>query len=100
MTIIEPNKQREQSYQFVYIAALLFTFAVSYIYLYNLNVSLKYQISVKEKEVQRFESSNADLRNELYSMLDIRNLDEVIKKHNLVQDKNPSYVEHRGLAKR
>ena len=80
--------------------ALFVLFSVLSIFLYNYNVNLKYGISDKEKAIQIFESANADLRNELYQKTDIKNLGNFAEKYNLVQEKNPGYMEHRALANR
>lgn len=79
---------------------LLILFSVLSIFLYNRNVSLRYDIGIKEGEIQNFEAQNADLRNELYNKTDVKNLSNFIQEHNLVQDKNPDYMEHRALANR
>ena len=100
MTIIEPNKSYFLQSSLLYFAAALLVLMVTGIYFYNLNVSLKYSVSMQEKEISRLETANADLRNEMYRILDLRNLSAVIQERNLVQDKNPDYLEYAMLANR
>jgi hypothetical protein len=46
------------------------------------------------------EVANADFRNQLYQILDSRNLAEFAAKQNLISEKNPAYLEHKSLAAR
>ena len=57
-------------------------------------------VSLQEKAIQDLEASNADLRNEMYRILDVRNLTALIQKQNLIQDKNPDYLEYAMLVNR
>lgn len=100
MTIIEPYKAKLQIREFIFIGALLLLFSVSCIFIYNINVNLKYGISVKDRASKELESMNAEVRNELLQKTDVRNLENFIKTHSLVQDKNPDYMEHKALANR
>ncbi len=100
MTIIEPNKNNLFQGIFAYFTGALIFLVVLSIYFYNLNVNLKFSISAQEKSIQQLEAENADLRNEMYRILDVRNLTALIQKQNLVQDKNPDYLEHAVLASR
>ncbi|MBI4992154.1 MAG: hypothetical protein HZB99_02960 [Candidatus Harrisonbacteria bacterium] len=98
MTIIEPTKNRYYTNEFLYIAVLILMLAIFNIRFYNSNVSLKYKISLQEKVVQKLEVTNADLRNQLYQILDSRNLSSIVDKQNLVSDKNPDYMTHNMLS--
>ena len=100
MTIIEPNKNNIFQGIFSYFIGSLLFFVVLSIYFYNLNVGLKFSVSTQEKAIQQLETSNADLRNEMYRILDVRNLTALIQKQNLIQDKNPDYLEYTMLANR
>lgn len=97
MTIIEPAKNRYAS-EFLYIGLLILISAIFSIYFYNLNVNLKYQISFQEKSLQELEAANADLKNQLYHILDSANLTVIVRKYNLIPDKNPDYFENKILA--
>lgn len=98
MTIIEPTKNKYYSSEFLYLVGLILIIAILNIYFYNLNVNLKYQISVYEKSLQQLDVANAEIKNQLYLMLDSKNLSSLIQKYNLVSDKNPDYFEHQILA--
>ncbi len=98
MTIIEPNKKYFLQASLLYFAAALLAFSIIGIYFYNLNVNLKYSMSMQEKEISRLETANADLRNQMYKILDLRNLTAVIQQRNLIQDKNPDYFAYAALA--
>lgn len=100
MTIIEPNKNYFLQSSLMYFAGAMLALMIAGIYFYNLNVTLKYGVSMQEKELRALETANADLRNEMYRILDVRNLTAVIKDRNLIQDKNPDYLEYAMLANR
>lgn len=100
MTIIEPAKNKYYLNEFSYLLIFILLAAIFSIHIYNLNVNLKYQTSILEKEIQKLESSNADLQNRLYKILDIHSLSSLIKKQNLISDKNPDYFESNALAAR
>lgn len=100
MTIIEPSKNHILSNSVLYFVGLLILCVIAGIYFYNLNVNLKYEVSMNGKAIQQLESANADLRNEMYKMLDAKNLTAIIRKQNLIQDKNPDYLEHAIFANR
>lgn len=100
MTIIEPNKSYFLQSSLLYFAGALLVLMVTGIYFYNLNVNLKYSVSMQEKEMRRLETANADMRNEMYRILDVRNLTAVIKERNLIQDRNPDYLEYTMLVQR
>ena len=100
MTIIEPNKNDVFQGAFAYFIGTMLFLVILSIYFYNLNVNLKFSVSVQEKDIQQLEASNADMRNEMYRILDIRNLTALIQKQNLIQDKNPDYLEYAMLANR
>jgi|SRR3989344_950132 len=100
MTIIEPNKNKYYSSEFLYLGLALLFLAVSGIYIYNLNVSLKYQVGLREKAIQQLETANADLRNKIYQNLNVDSLTGIVGKQNLVSDKNPDYMESHSLANR
>lgn len=100
MTIIEPNKNKYYANEFLYFGALLLVLAVLNIYFYNLNVNLKFQIGLQEKNAQKLEVVNADLRNELYAALDSKNLTELAKNNNFISERNPDYFENKTLANR
>ena len=79
---------------------LLFLSAILSIYFYNINVNLKFRLNLTEKTFQQLEVANADFRNQLYKILDLRNLAEFTAKQNLISEKNPAYLEHKSLAAR
>lgn len=98
MTIIEPNKNKYYAGEILYLTLFIVAGAILSIYFYNLNVNLKYRISLQEKSLQKLEVLNADLRNQLYQILDSKNLANFVQKQNLVSDKNPDYL--KALANR
>lgn len=100
MTIIEPNKNYFLQSSLMYFAGIMLVLMAAGIYFYNLNVSLKYSVNMQEKAIRQLETANADMRNEMFRILDLRNLTAVIKDRNLIQDKNPDYLEYAMLANR
>jgi len=78
--------------------SLIFMAAILNIYFYNLNVNLKYRLGLREKEWQGLEVANADFKNQLYKITDTRNLASFMQERNLISDKSPKYLEHKGFA--
>ncbi|MDP3729842.1 MAG: hypothetical protein Q8R26_03830 [bacterium] len=98
MTIIEPHKHNPYRAYVIYAGIGFCGIAVLGIFLYNANVRLKHVVSVQERTLQQLEASNAELRNHVYAVLDLRNLTKLIQDYNLVSDKNPSYIEANMLV--
>jgi hypothetical protein len=95
MTIIEPNRSK-YSYNtpVAAMSVVLACLAFLNIYIYNKNVVLKQFISEGSKTLQELQVANAESKNALYKMTDLSNLNDIIKKHNLVRDKRPEYFEN------
>ncbi len=100
MTIIESHKNSLLQGALLYLAGVACLLMIAGISLYNMNVSLKYRVSVQEKQAQQLEAANADMQNQLYTVLDTQNLTAVAAKDNLIKDTNPNYLAYSMLAHR
>ncbi|MBU4347959.1 hypothetical protein KJ671_00430 [Patescibacteria group bacterium] len=95
MTIIEPNKSK---YSYNPIILTLSVFLVALVCLnicfYNNNVVLKQSISIESKNLQKLQVANAEIKDQLYKITDINNMNSVIEAKNLVKDRNPEYFKN------
>lgn len=92
MTFIQPHKKKKFQY---FIAALLLFFLASggfYIFEYNELVSIRHDIKRMEKEINRLESENVDLKNDLYSLIDPGKLESVAMELGFFLDRNPGFL--------
>ena len=94
MTIIQPNNRHVLANMFVGISALLFVVALGYgILSYSALVDLNHEVEVLNKKIESTEIVNAELKNQLYKALDLKNLEEVAKQRGLLKDKGAKYFE-------
>lgn len=100
MTIIEPDRYKQFYGRFLCLAVLFVFLAVLSINFYNLNVNFKYNIKAQSKELRNLEAANADLRNQLYAILDAQKIVSFAAERNLVADKSPEYIEYKVVAVR
>jgi len=66
--------------------------AVWGIFLYNRLVDMRHEVKRQEENIRRAEVTNAELKNNLYNILDAKNLEPLINKQSLIFDKNPEYA--------
>lgn len=99
MTIIQLNKNdsRIKLTAFSLMAALTVA-TVWGIFLYNNLVNLRHEADQREKIFRAAEVNNAELKNDLYRLIDAQNLEILIKDQSFILDKNPQYVANKPLA--
>ena len=68
-------------------------FALGNIFFYNKVVNLLYLISTEGEEVQNLQTSNAELKNQLYQITDPQKLQALAQERGLIKIKNPDYLE-------
>ena len=78
--------------------AVIVMSAVWGVFLYNRLVDFRHEISNMERGVKLAEASNAELKNNLYKLIDAQNLEAMVDKDSLILDKNPKYVSKNFLA--
>jgi hypothetical protein len=66
--------------------------AVWGMFLYNQLVSLRHEVKKQETNLERAEVSNAELKNNLYGILNEKKFEPLINQQSLILDKNPEYV--------
>ena len=72
--------------------------AVWGVFLYNQLVNTRHEIEKQNSDLRRAEVQNAELKNNLYSVIDEKNLKSLINKQSLIFDKNPQYLKTEQLA--
>lgn len=93
MTIIEPNKNSFRSRLPLYLAAgFVMLEALLSIFAYNFNVKINHSIKESIKQIETLRADNADLKNQLYLVLDLENSDILAAKLGLVKERRPEYL--------
>ncbi|TSC95617.1 MAG: hypothetical protein Athens071426_118 [Parcubacteria group bacterium Athens0714_26] len=94
MTIIQPNKNKYSiSASLIFVILALILMAIFSIYLYNQNVDMRHSISIGMEQLQSLQEVNAEYKDKIYQILDFKNAETMAKELNLVQEKNPAYLE-------
>lgn len=94
MTIIEPKKLKPKSKILIlFLFGIVLVASLGVITFYNKIVDLKFQLSKQEQELEDLKVLNAELKNEVYSYLDVDNLSTIARALGLILDRNPTYLE-------
>lgn len=94
MTIIKPSAP------FLHLRFLLLFFGVLlvggvvYIFEYNSLVNLRHQSNMLQQRIVGAQTANADLKNEMYKMIDPAQLQKLASERALVLDRRPAYLEY------
>ncbi len=59
---------------------------------YNRSLSIRRQFSTMRERVELLQEQNAELKNELYALIDTQSLNAVATRLGLVHEKNPRYL--------
>ncbi len=93
MTIIEPNKSRFKiNLLITLVIGFILAEAVLSIFAYNRSVRMNYSLNENKKAIEELQVSNADLKNDLYSVLDLQNADQLAAKLGLIKERKPEYL--------
>lgn len=93
MTIIQPHKTAFKANFLIFMLMMSAIAAALWgIFLYNRMVDLRHEIKKREGDFSRAEVINAELKNNLYSIIDAENLELLKNSQSLILDKNPVYV--------
>lgn len=93
MTIIEPNKNSFKSkIPIILIVGLVLFEAILSVVSYNQNVQLNYALKENHKQIEVLQADGADLKNQLYLVLDFENSDQLAGKLGLVKERKPEYL--------
>lgn len=93
MTIIQPNKNSFKIDFFISILMLIFLAAAVWgVYLYNQTVNFRHETDTITKILKQSEVENAELKNALYSIIDLKNSELLAISEPLVLESNPEYV--------
>ncbi len=94
MTIIQPNTHRFRIHAaFILVIVLVVGGALLNIFLYNETVQLNHSIRVATEDIKGLQAENADVRNELYKVLDPEHLKATALELGFVKDTAPRYIE-------
>lgn len=99
MTIVQlHNSSSKLNVLMFLLMSILAVSAVVGILLYNQLVNLRHEITSQENSLQKAEVGSAELKNNLYTMVDLTKLEKLAAEKALVVDKNPQYVKTEPLA--
>ena len=66
---------------------------VSLVVLYNRIVNFNHNLGEAKAELSDLQSQNADIKDRLFTLLDLDGNSAVFGGHGLIEDKNPQYLE-------
>ena len=98
MTIVKPKSRRFNKINFLIIllGLSLGSSVLGGMLTYNELVNLRHDISKQDMALRKEEVSNAELKNQLYSIIDVKNLETLVGERSLVLEKNPDYFKTQG----
>ncbi|MBN2198178.1 hypothetical protein JW698_03275 [Candidatus Wolfebacteria bacterium] len=99
MTIIQPSKKNRFT-GFLISALLVSSISVVLwgVFLYNQLVDVRHEIDKQKNNFQQAEVNNAELKNNLYNIIDTKNLKASTNSQSLILDKSPEYIKNRQLV--
>jgi cell division protein FtsL len=93
MTIIQPNRENKKTSLFALVLMGVAVLSVVWgVFIYNQLVDIRHEVEKTSNGVEKAEVSNAELKNNLYNMIDSGNLESLAKTKSLALDKDPQYV--------
>ena len=94
MTIIQP-KHHKFKINLLLAGLILAMLAMAYwsISMYTQTVDLRHLLRSQEEELQKVKVANAEIKNELYSLTDYKNLTSMSEERGLVRINSTDYVE-------
>lgn len=101
MTIIQLNKNNHKTNFLISILMMISIVAAVFgVFLYNQLVNIRHEIKRQENNLQQAEVQNAELKNNLYSILNEKNMKPLINQQSLILEKNPEYIKVKQIANR
>lgn len=99
MTVIEPNKQHSfWVLPIIVMAGLFMALAVSSVYFYNQNVELRHTTADLSQQAEALQVANAEYKNKLYTLLEGETVAAFVAEHQLIKEKNPTYLEGKPIS--
>lgn len=95
MTIIQPNRTRAFPLNIILSAliALVVLAAVWLVSLYNTLVNIQHGIAETRDEIRNIQTANAELKEELFAILDSRKFEEFAAERALIKNRAPRYFQ-------
>lgn len=91
MTILQPSNNKRRFVLFVALLAF-FVAAVLYIYEYNRSVGLRHSVNSLKKEISDGRMINADLKSQIYQLVDAARLEQLVQEQGMVLEQKPGYL--------
>ncbi len=92
MTIAQPNRDRQAACVLRLIVAGIIAVALVSVYAYNNTVLLRRHVVETTGAFEKLKVQNANLKNEVYGLLDSKQLVSVASRLGLVKETKPSYL--------
>ena len=77
----------------IIVGLALLVISLSNVFVYNKIVNLQHRFKNIENNIQELQLVNADLKDQLYKLLDTNNLGQLSQKAGLVKVQKPQYIE-------
>lgn len=92
MTFVKPHSKNRSQYILFFFALLILTSGIFLIFEYNELVGMRHNIRSMQKEIIHLESQNVDLKNDLYALVDPRELEKVALEMGFVLERRPGFL--------
>jgi cell division protein FtsL len=100
MTIIQPNKNNKKINFLIFgLTMTAVLIAVWGVFLYNQLINLRHELISRENNLQKIEVANAELKNNLYGLVNPEVLTVSAANKDLILEKNPTYIKSEQLAR-
>jgi len=97
MTIIQPNRESKKTSLFALVLTGIAVLSVVWgVFIYNQLVDIRHEVKEASNNVGKAEVTNAELKNNLYNMIDSGNLESLAQDKSLALENNPQYVKSDG----
>jgi len=93
MTIIQPNKESGKINLATYLLITISVISAGWgVFVYNKLVNLRHEIEDQNISLRNSEVLNAELKNNIYNIVDANSLETFAQERALVLDNNPTYI--------
>ena len=92
MTIIQPSKKENIARLIGALSLLVAVVVGASVMVYAQTTALRYDIQALEKDLENIRVENAELKDTLYDLVDVSNLEKLAYERGLIQETNPQWA--------
>ena len=90
---LKKSKYRKLNLLIIIVGLALLVVSLSNVFIYNKIVILQHRLKSNEKDLRELRVANVNLKNQLYKLLDIKNINQLSQKEGLIKVQKPQYLE-------